>query len=42
MNRIIVGNLVDNQENLEEVPESSQVNDEEVDGYLNTVSRVIF
>ena len=42
MNRIIVGNLVDNQENLEEVPESSQANDEEADGYLNTVSRVIF
>ncbi|KAL6345597.1 hypothetical protein AAG906_017327 [Vitis piasezkii] len=39
INRIIVGNLVDNQENLEEVPESSQVNDEEADGYLNTVKR---
>ena len=42
INKIIVGNLVDNQENLEEVPESSQVNDEEADGYLNTVNRVIF
>ncbi|KAL6349740.1 hypothetical protein AAG906_041147 [Vitis piasezkii] len=37
INRIVVGNLVDNRENLEEVPESSQANDEEADGYLNTV-----
>ena len=42
INRIIVGNLVDNQKTLEEVPVSSQANDEEADAYLNTVSRVIF
>ena len=42
INRIIVENLVDNQENLEEVPESSQANDEKADAYLNTISRVIF
>ena len=43
INRIIIqGNLVDNQENLEEVSESSQGNDKEADAYLNTVSRVIF
>ena len=36
------GNLDDIQENLEEVPESSQANDEEADAYLNIVSRVIF
>ena len=42
INRIIVRNLVNNQENLEDVPESSQANNEEVDVYLNTISRVIF
>ena len=41
INRFVVGNLVDNQENLEEVLESSQANDEKADAYLNTVSRVI-
>ena len=42
INRIVVGNLVDNHENLEEVPESSKANDEEAYAYLNTFSRVIF
>ena len=42
INRIILRNLVDNQENLEDVPESSQANNEEADVYLNTISRVIF
>ena len=42
INKIDVENIVDNQEDLEEVPESSQANDEEADAYLNTVSKVIF
>ena len=44
INRIIINqrNLDDNQENLEEVLESSQANDEATDAYLNTVSMVIF
>ena len=42
INRIVIGNLVDNQENHEEVPKSSQANDEEADAYLNTVNKVIF
>ncbi|KAL6335940.1 hypothetical protein AAG906_003565 [Vitis piasezkii] len=36
-----LGNLVDNQENLEEVPEFSQANDEEADAYLNTVKGLV-
>ena len=42
INRIVIGNLVDNYENLEEVPKSSQTNDEETETYLNIVSSVIF
>ena len=37
-----INRIVNNQENLVDVPESSQVNDDETDAFLNTVSRVIF
>ena len=37
-----INKIVVNQGNLEEVPKSSQVNDEATDSYLNTVSKVIF
>ena len=37
-----INKIVVNQGNLEEVPESLQVNDEVTDSYLNTISKVIF
>ena len=37
-----INKIVNNQENLVDVPESSQVNDDETYAFLNTVCRVIF
>ena len=37
-----INRIVNNQENLVDIPKSSQVNDDETDVFLNTVSRVIF
>ena len=37
-----INRIVNNQENLVDVPESSQVNDDETEAFLNTVSRIIF
>ena len=37
-----INRIVNSQENLMDLPESSQVNDEETKAFFNTVSRVIF
>ena len=37
-----INRITNDQGNLVDVPESSQVNDDETDVFLNTVSRVIF